>query len=117
MIRKGGWHPLKEARTGLLLATAALLLAFSGFPASAIAPPPPAALNTNAATDAGADENAQVTTDGAGNWVAVWDSNDDLGGTIEDKDILVSRSADNGSTWSAPAALNTNASTDSGSDL
>ncbi|MBI4557822.1 MAG: carboxypeptidase regulatory-like domain-containing protein [Candidatus Hydrogenedentes bacterium] len=77
----------------------------------------PAALNTNAATDSGADRDPQVTTDGAGNWVAVWQSNDSLGGTIgTDQDILVSRSTDNGATWTAPVPLNTNAATDFGDD-
>jgi hypothetical protein len=76
-----------------------------------------AALNTNAATDLGGDSAPQVTTDGAGHWVAVWKSNDSLGGTIgTDNDILVSRSTDNGATWTAPVALNTNAATDSGYD-
>jgi hypothetical protein len=78
----------------------------------------PAALNTNAATDSHWDKYAQVTTDGAGNWVAVWHSADDLGGTIgTDDDILVARSTDAGATWTAPAALNTNANADSGNDL
>ena len=77
----------------------------------------PVALNTNAATDSGYDSRPQVTADGAGNWVAVWDSSDSLGGTIgTDQDILVSRSNDAGATWTAPAALNTNAATDSGGD-
>jgi hypothetical protein len=77
----------------------------------------PAALNSNAATDSGLDAVVQVTTDGAGNWVAVWYSDDNLGGTIgTDSDILVSRSTDNGATWTAVAALNTNAGTDSGGD-
>ena len=63
----------------------------------------PAALNTNAATDSGYDEEPQVTTDGAGHWVAVWHSDDSLGGTIgTDWDILVARSTDNGATWTAP---------------
>ena len=78
---------------------------------------PVAALNTNAATDSGLDGTPQVTNDGAGSWVAVWYSNDSLGGTIgTDRDILVSRSDDNGVTWTAAAALNTNAASDSGSD-
>ncbi len=79
----------------------------------------PAALNSNAATDSGWDLDPQVTTDGSGNWVAVWWSSDSLGGTIGtfDYDILVARSNDNGSTWTTPAALNGNATTDSGSDL
>jgi cysteine-rich repeat protein len=73
----------------------------------------PVALNTNAATDGGFDEFAQVTTDGAGAWVAVWYSGDDLGGTIgTDADILVARSNDDGATWTAPVALSTNAATD-----
>lgn len=77
----------------------------------------PMALNTNAATDAGADYQPQVVTDGWGNWVAVWWSGDSLGGTIgSDFDILVSRSTDNGTTWTAPAALNTNAATDVSGD-
>jgi Neuraminidase (sialidase) len=43
----------------------------------------------------------------------VWHSWDSLGDTIgRDADILVARSTDGGLTWSAPAALNTNASTD-----
>jgi len=79
---------------------------------------PPAALNANAATDSRDDWAPQVTTDGVGNWVAVWHSRDDLGGTIGgERDILVSRSTDNGTTWTLPAALNTNAATDSGSDI
>jgi hypothetical protein len=77
----------------------------------------PAPLNTNAATDSGHDYDPQLTTDGAGHWVAVWQSDENLGGTIgTDYDILVARSADNGVTWTAPAALNTNAATDSGYD-
>jgi len=77
----------------------------------------PAALNTNAATDSGGDSGPQVTTDGAGHWVAVWQSNDTLGGTIgTDMDILMARSTDNGVTWTDPAALNTDAATDSGND-
>jgi len=77
----------------------------------------PVALNSNADTDSGADARPQVTTDGGGNWVAVWRSSDDLGGSIgTDGDILVARSTDNGASWTAPAALNTNAATDSALD-
>ncbi|MBI4556142.1 MAG: carboxypeptidase regulatory-like domain-containing protein [Candidatus Hydrogenedentes bacterium] len=78
----------------------------------------PVPLNANAATDSGDDFNPQVTTDGAGNWVAVWHSNDSLGGTINtDQDILVARSTDNGTTWTVPVPLNTNAATDLGADV
>jgi PKD repeat protein len=77
----------------------------------------PEILNTNAATDSGWDYAPRVTTDGAGNWVAVWYSTEDLGGTIgTDRDILVSRSVDNGATWTPPAVLNDNAAADSGRD-
>lgn len=49
----------------------------------------PVGVNTNAATDSGDDWYPQVATDGAGNWVAVWFSDEDLGGTIgTDLDIL-----------------------------
>ncbi|MDH5307552.1 MAG: glycoside hydrolase, partial [Myxococcales bacterium] len=77
----------------------------------------PVPLNTNATTDVGEDFRVQLTTDGAGIWVAVWESNDDLGGTIgTDSDILFSRSLDDGLTWTDPAALNTNAASDTGFD-
>jgi hypothetical protein len=77
----------------------------------------PAALNTNAASDAGYDRRPQVTSDGEGAWVAVWHSWDSLGDTIgTDSDILVARSTDDGVTWTEPAALNTDASTDLGDD-
>ena len=59
-----------------------------------------------------------MTTDGTGNWVAVWQSDDDLGTTIgTDRDILTSRSLDGGSTWTAPVALGSNAASDSGEDF
>ena len=78
----------------------------------------PAPLNTNAASDSGLDNDPQITTDAVGNWVAVWHSDDSLGGTIgTDHDILLSRSTDAGSTWTAPAPLNSNAGSDSGSDV
>jgi arylamine N-acetyltransferase len=77
----------------------------------------PTPLNTNAATDSGSDYLPCLATDRNGNWVVAWDSNDSLGGAIDwDQDILVSRSTDNGATWTAPAPLNTNAATDSGND-
>jgi hypothetical protein len=54
----------------------------------------PEALNVNAASDVGADEEPQFTTDASGNWVVAWRSSDDLGGTIgTDNDLLVARFA------------------------
>ena len=74
----------------------------------------PAALNTNAASDADSRHCLAPAADdrrAGGNWVAVWDSDDSLGGAIEtDGDILVARSADAGRDVAArPMALNTNA--------
>ncbi|NUM54968.1 MAG: exo-alpha-sialidase [Candidatus Hydrogenedentes bacterium] len=78
---------------------------------------PPAALNTNAATDTGDDGVPLLATDKLGNWVAVWHSNDPLGGTIgADPDILVSRSTDNGASWTPPVALNATAGGDTAND-
>ena len=58
-------------------------------------------------------DQPRLAADGAGNWVAVWASWDDLRGTIgSDEDILVSRSTDGGATWTPPAALNSNAASD-----
>ncbi|MBN2561636.1 MAG: hypothetical protein JXQ75_11970 [Phycisphaerae bacterium] len=77
----------------------------------------PVPLNNNAATDVGSDSMAQVTTDGFGNWVAVWESFDSLGGTIgDDRDVLMARSSNNGDSWTDPESLNNNAATDSGPD-
>jgi hypothetical protein len=76
-----------------------------------------AALNTNAATDSGTDDYPRLVFDGAGMWLAVWHSSQNLGGSIgSDDDIFVSRSTDSGATWTAPVALNANARTDTGSD-
>lgn len=78
----------------------------------------PVIVNNNAISDWGNDFNPSVTTDGNGNWVAVWESKDDLGGTIgADRDILVAHSTDNGATWMDPGVLNSNASTDLGHDF
>lgn len=78
----------------------------------------PAPLNTNAGDDTGVDFDPQVTTDGQGNWVAVWTAlrSDIAGGLGMDFDVLVARSSDNGGTWTDPAPLNTNAGTDAGND-
>jgi len=101
----------------LPLCTAAFLFLHGGAVAQVI-PTPALPLNSNAATDSGDDFFMRFADDGAGNWVAVWESDDTLGTTIGvDSDVLVSMSADNGVTWSTPAALNSNAVTDSGGDF
>ena len=76
----------------------------------------PAPLTSHAATDSAADMEPSVATDGAGNWIVVWYSNDELDGIGTDNDILASRSTDNGATWTDPVPVNTNAADDSGSD-
>ncbi|MCC6796423.1 MAG: exo-alpha-sialidase [Candidatus Hydrogenedentes bacterium] len=77
----------------------------------------PATLNTNASTDSNTDQSPSIVSDKHGHWVVVWGTFDSLGGTIgNDGDILVSRSSDNGTTWTSPAALNTNAASDSAMD-
>jgi hypothetical protein len=77
-----------------------------------------AALNKNASSDSGDDRDPHITTDGLGNWIVVWESKEDLGGTAGewDYDIFFSRSINNGITWSYPATLNTTADTDLASD-
>jgi hypothetical protein len=52
-----------------------------------------------------------IETDGAGNWMTVWGS--PIG---TDRDLLISRSSDDGTTWTPAAALNSNAYDDSGDD-
>jgi len=100
-----------------LLAAALAVAALAGRGTPAYAWTDPAVLNTNAASDSGSDQRPQVATDGAGNWVAVWESGDSLGGTIgTDFDILVARSTNNGITWTDPQPLNTDAPSDSGDD-
>ena len=78
----------------------------------------PVPLNTNAATDLLVTDSDTLgfSTDGV-TWVAVWSSRNDLGGPAgTDFDILVTRSTDKGLSWSDPAALNTNATTDGSAD-
>jgi len=77
----------------------------------------PALLNSNGLADVGDDFRAQVETDGAGVWIACWASNTNLGGGAGDWDIHYARSTDNGATWSAPALLHSNGSSDIGADL
>ncbi len=51
----------------------------------------------------------QVATDGRGNWIVVWDSVVDPSSNVsEEQDVYVSRSTDDGLSWTTPQALNTN---------
>ncbi|MDK2971434.1 MAG: hypothetical protein PWP23_1189 [Candidatus Sumerlaeota bacterium] len=107
LLNRGGWAVLGVLLGGML----APAHAEYGFTSAAT-------LNTNAGSDSGIDYWPFIATDGSGNWVTVWYSGESLGGTVgTDWDILFARSTDNGATWSAPAALNSNAASDSGSDI
>jgi len=71
------------------------------------------AVSDGSVTDAWAD----VAMNSAGKVVLVWTSTNDLSGTIaSDTDILVSTSSDFGVSWTTSAALNSNASSDTGAD-
>jgi hypothetical protein len=59
----------------------------------------PAAVNSNAAADTGIDVTPQIVTDRAGHWIVAWNG--------PANDVLVSRSIDNGATWTVRAAINT----------
>ncbi len=77
----------------------------------------PVPLNTNAGMDTGGDGYVDIVTDGLGVWLAVWQSNDPLGNSIgPDNNILFARSLNNGVSWTAPAALNSNAASDVADD-
>jgi len=77
----------------------------------------PALLNMNAATDSYSDLFPSVATDGMGTWLVAWCSTEPFDGVYDnEQDVLVSRSDDNGATWTPPALLNTNAMTDSFND-
>lgn len=74
-----------------------------------------ALLKTDWATDVSDDLAPVIATDGKGKWMVVWRSMDTLNGTIGwDTDILMTVSTDDGLTWSAPKAINSDASTDPG---
>jgi hypothetical protein len=77
---------------------------------------PLGAVNANPTTDVGRDEAPSIATDGAGNWLVAWSSDDPSGSHGVDGDILVARSSDLGSTWTQLGALNGGATTDVGRD-
>lgn len=72
------------------------------------------ALSGAGGSDGAADDvEPTIATDGRGAWVAVWKSTNDLGATAgNDTDILVSRSLNNGISWSVPILLNATGTVD-----
>ena len=74
---------------------------------------PEVPIDPGAVSDELDDERPHVATDGAGAWIAVWTT---LGALGADADVLVSRSTDTGGTWSAPVAIDPQASGDTGYD-
>lgn len=96
-------------------AFAACMLAFAAVSTQVVAALPissPRPVNSYAGSDTSQDVAASVATDGQGHWIAVWHSNDTLGGTLAGgRNILYSSSVDDGATWSAAAALNSDATT------
>ncbi|MCX7012769.1 MAG: hypothetical protein NTW86_09465 [Candidatus Sumerlaeota bacterium] len=75
----------------------------------------PEVVNTNAAFDAGNDYSPDIAILPGGALIVVWESWDDLGGTLgTDGDILFS--ANPGTGWTPPQAVNSYASTDSKGD-
>jgi hypothetical protein len=58
---------------------------------------PPIFLNTDAITDSRQDELPQITTDGLGNWIAMWHAGDGF-----DSKIYMALSTDTGLSWSPP---------------
>jgi hypothetical protein len=64
------------------------------------------------------DISPTVRTDGKGLWLVAWTSRGSLGSELGiDGDILLSRSTDNGATWSVPSTINQGAREDWGTDV
>lgn len=77
----------------------------------------PTPLSPAFASDRAEDGDPALASNGKGTSVVVWTSTNDLtGGSRRDRDIHYSVSADNGLSWSAPRALNSNAPRDWGDD-
>jgi Neuraminidase (sialidase) len=76
----------------------------------------PVVVNSNGVADSQGDLRPDIATNAAGTWIVCWESTDSLGGTGTDADIFISRSVDNGSTWTPALPVN-DAINDSGRDM
>jgi Neuraminidase (sialidase) len=83
----------------------------------------PVPLNSDSSGDYRDDEAPCIATDRNGTWIAVWEAwdypvflHDNFSSSGVDRDILVARSVDGGTTWTAPALLNSNGENDIGQD-
>ncbi|MCP4594002.1 MAG: exo-alpha-sialidase [bacterium] len=78
----------------------------------------PVYLHASMTTDPGDDIVPRIASDGTGNMVVTWKSDNLIGSNgTADGDIHYSRSGDSGASWTAPAALNTDAGTDGVYDI
>jgi hypothetical protein len=75
---------------------------------------PPAALNSDAASDTRNDKFPSLA--GAGDVVAAWEGNLGVGASANDSDIYVAASSNGGVTWGTAGTLNSNAAGDTGDD-
>jgi hypothetical protein len=73
----------------------------------------PVALSAYSETDSTDEFEPRIATDGTGKYVVLWQSSDDLNGSIgNDSDILMVRSIDDGASWSPVALFNADADAD-----
>ncbi|HYB98786.1 MAG TPA: DUF4215 domain-containing protein [Candidatus Limnocylindrales bacterium] len=77
----------------------------------------PMRVNAYARQDASPDSAPSVATDGSGRWTVAWTSHHPVGdGDDLDADIVVATSTDDGASWSAPAPLREEMTTDGAAD-
>lgn len=63
-------------------------------------------LHSDFETDTPHDYASSIATDGAGNWIVVWHTQDPQ--DVSNRDIFHARSTDGGATWNTPAPLHVN---------